>query len=546
MTYKVLVTDKINEMAGNILAEVAEVVYMETLPEDELAKIIGEYDGLMVRSQTKVTPKILEAAKKMKIIGRAGVGVDNIDVEEATNKGIIVVNSPEGNTTAAAEHTVAMMLAMTRFIPEADLSTKSGKWERSKFTGCEVFNKTLGIIGLGKIGARVAKTALALGMKVLVHDPYTAQEKVEELGAKYIKSLDDFWGVCDYITIHAPKTKETAYLINKNTINRMKKGVRIVNCARGGIVDELALKEALESGQVASAAVDVFEKEPIIPENPLLACKGHIVLTPHLGASTEEAQVNVALDVAEQIRDVLAGKSARSAVNIPALKGDLLEPVKEYMNLAENLGSLVRQISKGAVKKVKVVINGSLAQYDAAPLKIAVLKGLLSRNLEGINYVNAPIVAKQRGIEVVDSRSEMSCNYAGLITIKLTTDSEVSIVSGAMIAENTPRIVRINDYNTSIAPAEHILLAPHEDKPGMIANVATILGSKSINISMMQVAKKTKTAGGESIMVINTDDAVPDELVAQIKQVDGVYDAAYINLSPDQLPVDEVPEVLTV
>ena len=327
--HKVLITDKINEIAGNILAGVAQVDYKETLPEDQLAEIIGEYDAIMVRSQTKITPKILAAAKKMKIAGRAGVGVDNINVEEATQKGIIVVNSPEGNTAAAAEHTVAMMLAMTRHIPEADASIKSGKWERSKFTGSEVFNKTLGIIGLGKIGTRVARTALALGMKVIVCDPYTAQERIEEIGASYIKSLDEFWPLCDYISIHAPKNRETLSLINKNSLNRMKKGVRIVNCARGGIIDELALKDAIESGQVASAAVDVFEKEPVDPDNPLLSCKGHIVLTPHLGASTEEAQLNVAIDVAEQIRDVLSGKSAIiffSSFTVNSLGSSILFP----------------------------------------------------------------------------------------------------------------------------------------------------------------------------------------------------------------------------
>jgi len=531
---KVLVTDKINKAAGDILSQVAEVHYKETMPEDELAQIIGEYDALMVRSQTKVTKKILAAAKNMKIVGRAGVGVDNIDVEEATQNGIIVVNSPEGNTTAAAEHTIAMMLSMTRYIPEADLSTKAGKWERSKFTGVEVFNKTLGIIGLGKIGSRVAKAALALGMKVIVCDPFTSKERVEELGASYIKSLDDFWPVCDFITIHAPKTKETMYLINKNTLNRMKPGVRIVNCARGGIIDEAALKDALDSGHVASAAIDVYEKEPMEANNPLLECKGHIIMTPHLGASTEEAQINVALDVAEQIRDVLSGKSARSAVNIPALKAELLEPVKPYMNLAENLGTLVRQISNGAIKSIKIRTYGSLAQLDSSPLKIAVLKGILSGNLEGVNYVNAPIIAKSRGIIVEDSKSDTSCNYVGLISVKLITDTEAHTVNGAMIAENTPRIVKIDDYNTSIAPAEHILITPHHDKPGMIAKVATILGTNSVNISMMQVARKDKTVGGESTMIINTDDLVKPELLEQIKQIDGVFNAVYVNLTPEK------------
>lgn len=532
--YKVLITDKINEVAGKLLDGVAQVEYKETLPEDQLAEIIGEYDAIMIRSQTKLTPKILGRAKKLKIAGRAGVGVDNIDVEEATQRGIIVVNSPEGNTTAAAEHTVAMMLSMTRHIPKADLSVKSGKWERSKFTGCEVFNKTLGIIGLGKIGVRVAKAALALGMKVIICDPYVTKEKVEEIGAIYIKSLDDFWPQCDFLTIHVPKTRETAYLINKNTLNRMKPGVRLVNCARGGIIDEQALKEALESGHVASAAIDVFEKEPIDPESPLLHCKGDIILTPHLGASTEEAQINVAIDVAEQIRDVLSGKSARSAVNIPALKAELLEPVKDYMPLAENLGLLIRQISKGATRKIKIVTRGDLAQLDTSPLKVAVLKGILSFNLENVNYVNAPIIAKAQNIEVVDSRSEKTGNFVGLIVVELTTDTETRSVCGAMIADKTPRIVKIDEYNTSVAPAKHILIIPHQDKPGMIAQVATILGRDAVNISMMQVGRKDNTVGGTSIMVINTDDAVNSKLIDEINRIDGIYDAVYVTLNSEK------------
>ena len=335
---KVLITDKINEAAGKVLDGVADVEYIPTLTEDELAEKIKGYDALMVRSQTKVTKKILDSADKLKIVGRAGVGVDNIDIESATQNGVIVVNSPDGNTNAAAEHTIAMMLAMSRNIPAACSSTKEGKWERSKFTGVEVFGKTLGIIGFGKIGHHVANVAIALGMNVVVSDPYTTKEAVEKIGAKYVTSLDEFWGQCDYITIHTPKTKETTALINRNTLNRMKKGVRIVNCARGGIIDEAALKEALESGQVQAAAIDVFETEPDITASPLYGCKGNITMTPHLGASTAEAQFNVAIDVAEQIREVLSGGSAKAAINIPALKSAVIEPVRDYMQLAENIG----------------------------------------------------------------------------------------------------------------------------------------------------------------------------------------------------------------
>ena len=326
---KVLITDKINETAKQIVDETAEGVILPTMSEDELCKVIGDYDALMVRSQTKVTAKVIEAGKNLKIIGRAGVGVDNIDLDAATSHGIIVVNSPDGNTNAAAEHTIALMLAMSRNIAKAAASTKQGNWERSKFTGHEVFGKTLGIIGFGKIGHHVATTAKALGMNIIVSDPYTTKEVVEKFGAKYVENLDDLWGQCDYITVHVPKTKETLHMINKDTIAKMKKGVRLINCARGGIIDETDLAQALESGQVAQAAVDVYETEPDIADSPLVKTSGDILLTPHLGASTEEAQLKVAEDVAQQIRDVLGGGSARSAVNIPSLKPDKLEPVRD-------------------------------------------------------------------------------------------------------------------------------------------------------------------------------------------------------------------------
>ena len=528
---KVLITDKINETAKKIVEEVAQADLLPTMPEDELCKIIGEYDALMVRSQTKVTEKVLEAGKNLKIIGRAGVGVDNIDVEKATQKGIIVVNSPDGNTMAAAEHTIALMLAMSRNIAKAAASTKQGLWERSKFTGHEVYHKSLGIIGFGKIGSHVAKVAQALGMEVYVFDPYTSKEVVEKHGAKYIKTLDEFWGIPDYITVHTPKTKETAYLINRNTINRMKKGVRLINCARGGIIEEAALKEALESGQVAQAAVDVFEGEPDISENPLVKTTGDILLTPHLGASTEEAQLNVAIDVAEQIKEVLSGGSARAAVNIPSLKPQKLEPVKEYMQLAENIGELAMQNSSGTLKSIAITVNGNLADLDVSPLETAILKGVFSSFMVDVNYVNAPIIAKNKGLDVTTTKSQKSCDYIGSITVKLTTDKEETVVSGALIAKGMPRIVKINDYDTSIEPEKHMLLVPHENKPSMVAKVATVLGDIGINISRMNVAQKSTNNDNVSIMIINTGSDVDDNAIAAINAIDGVNEAKYIKLS---------------
>ncbi len=528
---KVLITDKINEAAGKILEGVAQVDFLPTMNEDELAEKIGDYDALMIRSQTKVTKKILEAGKKLKIVGRAGVGVDNVDIEAATQNGIIVVNSPDGNTNAAAEHTIALMLAMSRNIPAAAESTKEGKWERSKFTGVEVYGKTLGIIGFGKIGHHVAQVALALGMRVIVSDPYTTKESVEKIGAKYVTSLDEFWGQCDYITIHTPKTKETTALINRNTLNRMKKGVRIINCARGGIIDEAALKEALETGQVQAAAVDVYESEPDITASPLYKCEGNIVMTPHLGASTAEAQFNVAIDVAEQIKEVLSGGSARAAINIPALKSDILEPVKDYMQLAENLGELVRQLSKGNLKNINISVNGNLAELNIAPLEVAVQKGIFSSSVEGVNFVNAPLIAKKRGINIITSKSQKDCTFIGSVSVTLTTDTDENTVTGALIAKNMPRIVRINDYNMSIEAEEHMLIVPHENKPSMVAKVAAVIGEHNININRMQVAQKSNNIDNVSIMIITIDRDVDDETMKTINEIDGIQNAQYIKLN---------------
>ena len=528
---KVLITDKINESAKNIVDEVAQGVILPTMTEDELCNIIGEYDALMVRSQTKVTKKVVEAGKNLKIIGRAGVGVDNINLEAATANGIIVVNSPDGNTNAAAEHTVALMLAMSRNIAKAAESTKQGLWERSKFTGHEVFGKTLGIIGFGKIGHHVAEAAKALGMNILVFDPYTTKDVVEKFGAKYIEDLEQLWPVCDYITVHVPKTKETMHMINAKSIAKMKKGVRLINCARGGIIDEAALAQALESGQVAQAAVDVFETEPDITASPFFKTTGDILMTPHLGASTEEAQINVAIDVAKQIKEVLSGGSAKAAVNIPSLKPSKLEPVKDYMQLAENIGELAMQTSNGNLRGIYITVKGTLADLDVSPLETAVVKGVLSSFLEQINYVNAPFVAKNKGLDVSTTKSQTSTDYIGSITVKLVTDKETNTISGALIAKDMPRIVKINGYNVSIEPEKHMLIVPHENKPSMIAKVATVLGGKNINITRMNVAQSRTAEDNISIMIINIDSEVDEPTLTQISEIDGIGASKYVKLT---------------
>ena len=356
------------------------------------------------------------------------------------------------------------------------------------------------------------------------------------MGAKYVEHLDDFWGQCDFITIHTPKTKETTSLINKNTLNRMKKGVRIVNCARGGIIDEVALKEALETGQVASCALDVYEDEKNIQNNVLLGFGKNVILTPHLGASTDEAQINVALDVANQVVSVLTGGDATSAVNIPSLKPQKLEPVKDYMPIAENIAQLASQIAKGSLKSIEIEVKGTLAELDTSPLETAILKGVLSSNITGVNYVNAPLLAKKRGIDISTKKSQQSTDYIGSISVNLNTDKGCTSVSGALIAKHIKRIVKINDYNTSIKPEKHMLLVPHENKPGMIAAVATVLGDDGVNISRMQVAQKSFAKGQAkqdeiSIMIINTDDKVEQNTLDKIAKINGIYESNYIRLN---------------
>lgn len=528
---KVLITDKINEAAVKIVTDAGfEVDNLPTMDEEELIKIIGGYDALLVRSQTKVTKNVIDAANNMKIIGRAGVGVDNIDLDAATKKGIIVVNSPDGNTNAAAEHTIAMMMTMARNIPVADCSVKQGLWERSKFTGVEVFGKTLGIIGFGKIGQHVAHAALAMGMKLVVNDPYTTKEYVEKFGGKYIEHLDDFWALPDFITIHTPKTKETTSLINTNTINRMKKGVRIINCARGGIIDEAALCAAIEQGQVAGAAIDVYEDEKNIQNCPLIKLGNKIILTPHLGASTSEAQINVALDVAGQVKEVLSGGDASSAVNIPSLKPNKLEPVKEYMSIAENIAKIASQTLEGNLRGIEIEVRGNLANLDVSPLEVAVLKGVLSANIENVNYVNAPFIAKQRGINVTVKKSRQTTDYIGSISVKLMTDKKDIEVAGALIATGVERIVKLNDYITSIEPDKYMLLVPHTNKPNMIGQVASVLGNDNVNIAKMQVAQKHGANDGISLMIINTDDIVEQATLDKITKIDGVTKSKFIKL----------------
>jgi D-3-phosphoglycerate dehydrogenase len=531
---KVLITDGINAQAVTILEDSCDVTFEAKLSHAELLERISNFDALMIRSASTVSSDILEKASRLRIVGRAGVGTDNVDVSLATKKGVIVINSPEGNTVAASEHTVGMLMALARHIPQGDATLKGGQWIRNKLVGVEVYSKTLGIVGLGKIGRRVAKTCLALGMKVQVFDPFLSKVAAEELGVLAV-SFDEILEKSDFISIHAPKTKETQNLFNAQNFARCKKGLRIVNCARGGIIDENALLEAIRAGQVAGAALDVYAQEPLPADSPLIGATDiadKLVLTPHLGASTEEAQVNVALDVAEQIRDFFTTGVVKSAVNIPMLRPELLEPIKEYMPMAEVLGNFVRQAAKGATQSVEITVKGEfLAAQRTEPLSLAILKGILSTAHESVNYVNAPAIAEENGIQVTQGSTKKAENYHNVIEVKLTTERRTYAIAGTLISNNLFRIVSLDDYAMALEPTEHILLTPHKDQPGMIARVATLLGEAGVNISAMEVARKGSSAGGESVMVFNLDNSIPEAALAAIEQIDGIFSSRAIHLS---------------
>jgi D-3-phosphoglycerate dehydrogenase / 2-oxoglutarate reductase len=524
---KVLVSDPIDQVGIDILSQVAQVDVKTGLPAEDLIRIISDYDALMIRSGTRVTKEVIEAGTQLKIIGRAGVGVDNVDVTAATRKGIVVVNSPEGNTIAAAEHTLAMMLSLSRYIPAANQSVKDGKWSRSSFTGVEVYKKTLGVVGLGKIGAHVATVARSMGMKLLAYDPFISTERADQLGCRLV-DLDLLLREADYITLHLPKTPETTHLINAEALAKMKPTARIVNCARGGIIDEAALAQALKDGKLGGAALDVYEAEPL-GESPLKELGKEVVLTPHLGASTEEAQVNVAIDVAEQIRDVLLGLPARSAVNIPGLRPDLLEKMRPYLQLAETLGTLVGQLAGGRVESLNIRLQGELASNESQAIVIAALKGLLSHALqERVNYVNARIEATERGIRVVETRDAAVKDYTGSLHLTAKGSLGEHSVTGALLGDNEIRITSINDFPINVPPNRYMLFTLHRDMPGIIGKIGSLLGSFNVNIASMQVGRKI--VRGDAVMVLSIDDPLPEGILEEITKVPGIRDAYTVTL----------------
>ncbi|MEV5028439.1 phosphoglycerate dehydrogenase [Paenibacillus sp. LPE1-1-1.1] len=528
--FKVLVSDPISDLGIQQLVDASDVAVDKKpgLSEDELVAIIGEYDALLVRSQTRVTPKIMEAGKQLKVVGRAGVGVDNIDLDAATQRGIIVINAPDGNTITTCEHTFAMMMAVARHIPQAYMKTVNGTWDRKSFLGVELRGKTLGVLGMGRIGSEVAKRAKAFGMEIMGYDPFMTEERAEKIGVK-LASVDEIVRNADFMTVHTPLTPETRHMIGRAQFEVMKPGMRIINCARGGIIDEIALVDAVDAGIVAGAAFDVFEVEPPAEDHPFLT-HPKIIVTPHLGASTVEAQENVAIDVSEQVLHILRSEPFINAVNMPPIPANLQNILQPYFTLGEKLGNFIAQATEGAVIEIVVGYAGELAEVDTQPLTRHIVRGVLAHHLgsEQVNVVNSLHLAKVRDVNIVIQKSHASKDFTNLVTVALRTKKEERVVSGTLLTGYGPRIVHIDKYPVDVTPEGNLILISHNDKPGIIGRVGTLLGNNDVNIATMQVGRQL--VGGSAIMVLRVDKATPKEVLEQLTSMPELNTAKEITL----------------
>ncbi len=529
---RVLISDSLSEAGLDILkkAKGLEVDYQPTVHKDveKLKAALKTADAIVIRSGTKLTADVLSVAENLKVIGRAGIGVDNVDVAAASKKGIIVENTPGGNTITTAEHAIAMMCALTREIPQATASIKSGKWEKNRFMGSELYQKTLGVIGCGNIGKIVADRALGLKMKVIAFDPFLTEDVAEKIGVVKVE-LDDLLKSADYITLHVPKNEKTANLLNEQAFGKMKKGVYIINCARGGIINEPDLAAAIEKGIVAGAALDVFEKEPVDPNNPLLKLD-KVICTPHLGAATEEAQENVALDVARQIVAYLISGTIENAVNVPSVSGEVLSVLQPYISLGEKLGLLHGQLARSAPSEVVIEFGGEITKLPTAPITIAILQGLLSPMLEGesVNSVNATFIARERGIKVTESKQASIQNYTSLVTVTLKSKEEARTIAGTIFGKIHPRIVRLDDYYLEAVPEGKILVIHNEDKPGVVGNVGTLLAKNNINISRLQLGLSSKVR--EATAFYNVEGQITEAVLTELKKVPGILSVQQVQL----------------
>lgn len=526
---KVLISDKMSPKAKNVFEKYPdiEVDYKVGLTPEELKSIIHEYDGLAIRSATKVTGEIIEAATNLKVVGRAGIGVDNVDIPAASKKGIIVMNTPFGNTVTTAEHAVSMIISLARQIPQATISMKNGKWEKSRFMGVEVTGKTLGIIGIGNIGSIVADRAKGLRMDVIAYDPYISKDKAEQLGLELV-DLDGLFARADFISLHTPLTDGTRNLINKEAFAKMKDGVMIVNCARGGIINEDDLAEAIKSKKVRGAALDVFAKEPPPPDHPLFQLE-EFTCTPHLGASTDEAQENVASQVAEQIAEYLSNGIIKNALNIPSVSSEELPKLKPYIELAEKLGSILGQLSQSGMKKISLEYSGDVAEINLKPLTTTILKGLLEPMMqESVNLVNAPLIAKERGIEILEAKSSEPGNFSSLIRVTLKTEDRERSVAGTLFHHKEPRVVQIDGIDIEAIPSGNILFIYNNDKPGIVGNIGNILGNANINIASFQLGRSENH--DKAVSMINIDSEVSAEVINSIRNMTDIIEANQVTL----------------
>jgi D-3-phosphoglycerate dehydrogenase len=526
---KVLISDNLHP-AGVALLEQhpnIEVVAPPALTPEELKQAIQDADALIIRSATKVSAELMEAAPRLKVVGRAGTGLDNVDIAAASKRGIVVMNTPGGNTITTAEHAISLLLALARNIPQAAQSLREGHWEKKKFQGTEIFNKNLGIIGLGRIGSTVAERALGLRMRVLAYDPFITREVAQGMGVELV-SLDELLARSDFITLHVPKTKDTAKLLGKKAFRKMKPGVRLINCARGGLIDEEALLEALKEGKVAGAALDVFESEPPSPDWPLRQWP-NLICTPHLGASTEEAQANVAVAIAEQVLEYLVYGTIKNAVNAPSVSQEALAQLKPYLTLAEALGSFQAQIAEGAITSVGVAYVGEVSQLDTKPLTHSLLKGLLFPIVgDEVNYVNAPDMAASRGIHMSEEKVASAEDFTTLIRVTVRAGNEENVVSGTIFGKYEPRLVRINKFRLEAVPEGHMLFIYNTDRPGVIGAIGITTGRHNINIARMMVGQEKER--GQNIILLTTDTPVTPECLKDIRDLEHVAMARQLEL----------------
>ena len=518
---KVLISDKMSPKAAEIFrARGIEVDEKTGLSRDELKAIIGDYDGLAIRSSTKVTAELLEAATRLKVVGRAGIGVDNVDVPAASARGIVVMNTPFGNAITTAEHAIALMFALARELPAADASTQAGKWEKNRFMGVELTAKTLGLIGCGNIGGIVADRAHGLRMKVVAHDPFLTPERAQALGVEKV-TLEELLARADFISLHTPLTDSTRNILSRENLARTKPGVRIINCARGGLVDEAALKELLDSGHVAGAALDVFAEEPATA-SPLFGTP-NFVSTPHLGASTEEAQVNVAIQVAEQMADFLLVGAIENALNMPSVSGEEAPKLKPYMVLAEKLGTLAGQLEEGEIRGIRIEAEGAASELNIKPIAAAALAGVMRVFSDTVNMVNAPFLARERNIEVAEVRHERDTDYQSLLRVTVRTAVGEHSVAGTLFAAATPRLVEMMGIKVEADFAPRMLFIVNEDKPGFIGRLGSTLGDAGVNIGTFHLGRRG--AGAEAILLLSVDQPIPPALLAEIAALPGVRTA---------------------